>query len=277
MANARKPATPKNPAEAIEPAAPRKTVSKPKTAQPRKETTAPQSSEVRPQRSTAGRKRDRRLAEVVAEKIRHDIVELGWPVGRVLGSEAELLAKYEVSRSVFRQAVRLLEYNHIARMRPGPRSGLIVTEPQSDATRNTLSVFLEYKKVSLDHIFEAMNALELACVRLAAERITSDGVKKLRDAVQKERAMPGEEIRASTENNIHILLAELTGNPALHLFVEVLTSLSLTHAPRRITQKMKDNTCQAHEEVAEAVIAGDVSLAMHNMRRHLDQLSETLY
>ncbi|MET0378092.1 MAG: FCD domain-containing protein, partial [Spongiibacteraceae bacterium] len=188
----------------------------------------------------------------------------------------DLLAKYEVSRSVFRQAVRLLEYNHIARMRPGPRSGLIITEPDSAATRNTLSVYLEYKKVSVEHILEAMNALELACVKLAAERIDADGVKKLREAIQKEHSMPADEIRGSTENNVHILLAELTGNPALHLFVEVLTALSLMHAPKRITKKIMDHTHKAHEEVAEAVISGDIGMAMHNMRRHLDQLSETL-
>jgi DNA-binding FadR family transcriptional regulator len=240
------------------------------------QTTEPVAPE-RKQRSTAGRKRDRRLAEVVAEQIREEIVALGWPVGKVLGSEADLLARYQVSRSVFRQAVRLLEYNHIARMRPGPGSGLIVTEPDSAATRKTLSVFLEYKKVSVDHILEAMNALEMACVKLATERITADGVKKLRDAIEREHNTPLEEVRNTTENNVHILLAELTGNPALHLFVEVLTALSLTHAPKRITKKLVDQTAHVHSEVADAVISGDVALAMHRMRRHLDELSDALY
>ncbi len=178
---------------------------------------------------------------------------------------------------MFRQAVRLLEYNQIARMRPGPGSGLIVTEPDSAATRNTLSVYLEYKKVSVEHILEAMNALELACVKLAAERITADGVQKLRNVIERERNAAPDEIRSSTSNNVHILLAELTGNPAMHLFVEVLTALSLTHAPKRITRKIMDHTTHVHSELAEAVISGDVALAMHRMRRHLDELSDTLY
>lgn len=232
---------------------------------------------VKAQRSTAGRKRDRRLADVVAEKIREEIIALGWPVGRVLGSESELLARYQVSRSVFRQAVRLLEYNQIARMRPGPGSGLIVTEPDSAATRRTLGVYLEYKKVSLEHILEAMSAIELACVKLAAERITADGIHRLRDVIARERNAPPDEIRNSTENNVHILLAELTGNPAMHLFVEVLTALSLTHAPKRITKKIIEHTNDVHGELAEAVISGDVALAMHRMRRHLDELGDTLY
>jgi DNA-binding FadR family transcriptional regulator len=220
--------------------------------------------------------RSRRLAEIIADQIRADIIALGWPVGKVLGSEAELLEKYGVSRSVFRQAVRLLEHHQIARMRPGPGSGLIVAEPDSAATRKALSVYLEYRKVSGSHIMEAMRSMELTCVRLAAERIDTEGVKRLRKALERERSVPVDQARNITENNVHILLAELTGNPALHLFVEVLTLLSVDHVPARISEAAAEATYAAHAEVAEAVISGDVAMAMHAMRMHLDELAEAI-
>ena len=45
------------------------------------------------------------LASVIARRIEDDVVERGWPVGEVLGSETDLLERFGVSRAVFREAV----------------------------------------------------------------------------------------------------------------------------------------------------------------------------
>src|ERR1700744_6667184 len=68
-------------------------------------------------------------AAKVANGIVEDVMALGWPVGQVLGSEAELLERYRVSRAVFREAVRLVEHQQVAHTRRGPGGGLVVTEP----------------------------------------------------------------------------------------------------------------------------------------------------
>jgi DNA-binding transcriptional MocR family regulator len=61
-----------------------------------------------------------KLAAGVARRILGDVMERGWPVGQVLGSQAELIERYGVSRAVFREAVRLVENQQIAFMRRGP-------------------------------------------------------------------------------------------------------------------------------------------------------------
>ena len=53
-------------------------------------------------------------AAKVADRIVEDVMALGWPVGQVLGSETELLERYQVSRAVFREAVRLVEHQQVA-------------------------------------------------------------------------------------------------------------------------------------------------------------------
>ena len=70
-----------------------------------------------------------KLAEHVAAQIRGDIIAKGWPVGQVLAAEPELIERYGVSRSVLREAVRIVEYLGVARMRQGPGGGLVVTTP----------------------------------------------------------------------------------------------------------------------------------------------------
>ena len=49
-----------------------------------------------------------KLASQVARGIEADVVRQGWPVGRSLGSEMELRERFGVSRSVLREAVRLV-------------------------------------------------------------------------------------------------------------------------------------------------------------------------
>src|ERR1700721_2725611 len=59
------------------------------------------------------------LAAAVARQILTDVVDRGWPVGEVLGSQTALIERYGVSRAVFREAVRLVENQQGATMGRG--------------------------------------------------------------------------------------------------------------------------------------------------------------
>src|ERR1700751_3349302 len=82
-------------------------------------------------------------AAKVADRIIEDVMAMGWPVGEVLGSETELLERYNVSRAVFREAVRLIEHQQVARTRRGPGGGLVVTEPTVDAGIDAVVLYLD--------------------------------------------------------------------------------------------------------------------------------------
>src|SRR2546430_16497264 len=75
----------------------------------------------------------KKLAEQTAEKIEMRIIEMDWPVGKVIGSEHDLLADYGVSRAALREAIRLLEDHNVAYMRRGGRCGAGVAEAHADA------------------------------------------------------------------------------------------------------------------------------------------------
>lgn len=60
-----------------------------------------------------------KLASILARDIEADIVRRGWAVGESLGSELALQQRFGVSRSVLREAVRLVEHHQVARMRRG--------------------------------------------------------------------------------------------------------------------------------------------------------------
>ncbi|HZE17927.1 MAG TPA: GntR family transcriptional regulator, partial [Mycobacterium sp.] len=64
------------------------------------------------------RRPDKRASQI-ARSIEADIIRRGWPVGQSMGLEHELQQRYRASRSVLREAVRLVEHHQVARMRRG--------------------------------------------------------------------------------------------------------------------------------------------------------------
>ncbi|HEX9066793.1 MAG TPA: GntR family transcriptional regulator [Streptosporangiaceae bacterium] len=114
--------------------------------------------------------RSKRAARI-ADQIVGDVMALGWPVGSVLGSEADLLARYGVSRSVFREAVRLVENQQVARTRRGPGGGLVITEPTVGGVIGAVVLYLCRVRAS---------RAELAGARSVLEHVTSgSGAREL--------------------------------------------------------------------------------------------------
>lgn len=218
-----------------------------------------------------------RLAEVVASQIEQEIIRLGWPVGTVIGSEADLIDRMGVSRAVFREAVRIVEHHNIARMRRGPGGGLVVTEPEPDAVQKAVALYLSYAGVERQQLFETRVALELACTAQAAERITEAGVARLREVLELEEALKERALTTGHSHDLHIVIAELTGNPAMTLFVKVLTELTLLRQlPAADPKQEAASSHGAHEAIVQAIISGDASLAQHRMRRHLEAVASYL-
>jgi DNA-binding FadR family transcriptional regulator len=215
-----------------------------------------------------------RLAVRIAADLERYIIELGWPVGRILYSEAELIAKYGASRSIIREAVRLLEQHTTARMRRGPGGGLVVCAPEADSVTNIVSVYLEYQKVVPNQLFEARVALELSAVELAAARLTESGIARLKQCLEDERNLPVESLWQHTRD-IHVVIAEMAESPAFPLFITVLAKL----VDARSTEVREDEAnaiYYAHSRIVEAIIAGDAALARHRMRRHLEAVNTEL-
>jgi DNA-binding FadR family transcriptional regulator len=225
-------------------------------------------------------------AELVSEQIKLRIIEANWPVGKVLGSEADLLAEYGVSRAVFREAVRLLEHDHVARMRRGPGGGLVVTAPDPAAVVKAAAGLLRYRDVTPADLIETRVALETAAVRRVADNVTEEVVERLRDSLRHEATFTTES--DATIHDFHVVVAELSGDPSLHLFIDVLTQLTAAGfmgsvalfdkgaARRRSHDHEIEDVHAAHEGIAEAIISGDAALAQYRNQKHLRALATAL-
>lgn len=208
----------------------------------------------------------RKLASIVSERIGADIAARRLTDGALVGSEAELLGHYDVSRAVFREAVRLLEHQQAARMRRGPGGGLVVTTPDGESAFNAAMVYLLHSRATLDEVLEVRLILETSAARLAAERMGADGGGQLNALVQLERDGLGADART-----LHGLVARLSGNPALEFFVDLLTRMALVFTPDIPAEDsvVVEASCGAHAKIVQSIVAGDGDIAATRMERHL--------
>lgn len=212
-------------------------------------------------------------AAQVADQIVGDVMAMGWPVGVLLGSEADLLERYRVSRAVFREAVRLVEHQQVARTRRGPGGGLLITEPTVDAVIDAVVLYLYRVDARLEELFEARIAVEEIVGELAPGRLDERDLVRLRAFVD-----DGDPDLDSDPRALHSLLASVTRNPALELFVDVLNRVAMLYSTdwQSLGPAVGAAAAHAHARIAEAVIAGDSGIARHRMRRHLEAEAEFL-
>ncbi len=217
-----------------------------------------------------------KLAARVARRIEAEVIARGWPVGEVLESEPVLRASHGVSRTVLREAARLLEHHQVARMRRGPGGGLVICAPGEGPAARAVTTYLDYLGVERDDVLQARRLLEPVVARLAAERISEPGIAELR------RSLDAQLPAAGWAEPFHSVLSELTGNPALQLFIDILDQVTLGHlgGGARVwegeSQRRVEHARRRHEEIAEAVVSGDAPLAQARLVRHLDESARWL-
>jgi DNA-binding FadR family transcriptional regulator len=221
-----------------------------------------------------------RLATQIARRLEDEIIDRRWPVGEMLGSEAELRERFGVSRSVLRESIRLLEHQRVARMRSGPGGGLVVCSPDASPATRAFVIYLEYVGTSVEDLLRARRLLEPLAARLAAEAVTEDEVDRLRALVERERAGIDDPARSSSD--FHVLLGRLSGNAVLRLFIEVLTRLTSRYAQtssrtaKEVVTEARAAATARHAEITEAVTAGDAAVAQLRLTAHLDELEAWL-
>jgi len=213
-------------------------------------------------------------AEALAQTLLERILDMGWPVGRPLGSEGELVREHRVSRAVLRQAKRLLVHHSVARTVRGSGGGLVVAEPDLGATMRAVSLYLEYRGIRPADIVHTRLALETATITRAVAVLAEDGERRLREAVSREAAM-GADASAEDLQSFHLLIADLCGDPALALFARIVLRLAEAHStfaerPWQDRMRVVHRIRRLHAAIADAMLARDGPRAVEMLRRYLD-------
>jgi DNA-binding FadR family transcriptional regulator len=214
-------------------------------------------------------------AEALARHITQRVVAENLQPGDLVGTEPEMIAREGVSRALLREAVRLLEYHHVACMRRGPGGGLFVMAPSANAVTDTAAIYLARRGMTLADLAELRTGVEVAISDLAAQRIDHEGTGGMRDALISEESATDVEL-VEAVHDLHAAVAVAAHNRVLELVALVLIRLSRLHQIERLAPKtrnqIKAEVLRTHEGIAAAIDAGDRELARNRMRRHLEAL-----
>src|SRR4051812_44978410 len=121
-----------------------------------------------------------KMAELVSQRLRRQIVRADLSEGDALPSEAALMAQFGVSRPTLREAFRVLESEGLISVRRGAHGGARVQTPNGDIAARYAGLVLEFRGTTLEDVYDARNILEPPCAAMLANKRTQADLKRLR-------------------------------------------------------------------------------------------------
>jgi DNA-binding FadR family transcriptional regulator len=200
---------------------------------------------------------------------------LNHPPDTFLGSEPEMLAKLNVSRPTFRQAVKIVAQEQLIVTRRGLRGGLYATRPDTSVVAKAAAVYLKTRDATQEHLLQAYPPTYVAAARMAAASNDAEARRRLNAF---HAADVGEDLtvreffvrdRAFTE-----ILFDLTGNPVLGLYAAIIYDFSMTFLPEGIFRQRPERAhvfIRHRRKLAEAILDGDEELAAVFAQRCQDE------
>lgn len=219
-----------------------------------------------------------KMAEVIVDRLRRQIVRGQLAEGEALPSEQDLQARFGVSRPTLREAFRILEAESLITIRRGAHGGALVRVPNTDVAARYAAFILEHRETTLADLYEARIVMEPAAVGLLATKRTQRDMVRLRQALDEHDALvdqPKASIR--THTGFHALLIELTGNHTLQLLAGMIQRIidlanwkhvesdagSAAHA------EASRRGLKAHHRVVDLIEAADEAGSTELWRKHL--------
>lgn len=221
-----------------------------------------------------------KMAEVVAESVRRDIVTGVLHEGELLPPAAVLMERYGVSRPTIREALRILESETLIDVRRGA-SGARVTLPSETAAARAVGTLLQLRRTTLADVSQARLAFEPWLAGLLARSRTDEDVARLRESLDASRTALSEPVAfAERQADFHELVVTLAGNQTLILIARLLDEVvrrqavsvnkDAAHAP------LRETALQEHEQFVELIQARRDAEAEALWRTHIQTNAENL-
>lgn len=210
--------------------------------------------------------------EQIVRQIQEAIREQGLREGDRLPTERELAETFGVSRSVVREAIKVLTAQGLVESRQG--SGLYVRNRPIESVTRAIVLSVLPEGDSVERLFEFRRLLEVDAARLAAERATPEQIERLRDIVASYEpgpdGQPNWDSFSVVDETIHASVAAASGNPYLEVMVASVRGMMqdvvvlVADHPGSIDEAMRH-----HRAILSAISAHDPELAAQEMERHV--------
>ncbi|BCV23239.1 FadR/GntR family transcriptional regulator [Gelria sp. Kuro-4] len=218
----------------------------------------------------------RTVAEEIIDQIKGLVREGTLKPGDRLPAERELAEQLSVSRASVREAVRALSLMGLVAVRPG--EGTFLNEDVGTVFRGSVSAKLLMKKSQIIELCEARRLLEVALVRLAAKRATSDDLTDLRHCLfRMEQSLGTHQVFIREDYAFHLMVAKAAKNDIMADVLETVRDL-LMEVQRKVVAVAgaPQRSFQFHKAVYEALVRQDGEGAAAAMEKHLQDVQEVV-
>ncbi|MDG4667916.1 GntR family transcriptional regulator [Mycobacterium sp. 236(2023)] len=220
----------------------------------------------------------------VADELRRDILDGELAEGESLGTEAELVERFGVSRPTLREALRILEAEGLISILRGVLGGVAVHRPDRRMTAKAAALVLRARSVDLADVFEASTIIEPAAARaVAASRGRGRVAKQLRDIIAQEKREVGDAVGfTNAQVAFHEAIVDAAGNRTLTLVSEMLNEVIGRAIEDVLTQsRLQDvnarrSAIRAHEGLVQLIEAGEGDAAQAHWNTHMARLRRSL-
>ncbi|ANG61134.1 GntR family transcriptional regulator [Marinobacterium aestuarii] len=219
------------------------------------------------------------LSSLVYEKILTAIINGEYSVNKKLPTEAQLCDIYNVSRPVIRESLTRLKEDNLVVSRRGSGS-FVIKRPDS-----TVLQFSRISSISdIQRCFEFRTNIESGAAGLAAVRRTKEQLDRIVRAAQAMTEASKRHAVATDEDfEFHIAIADAANNNYYSTVLKSLQdnikegmnitrTLSLQASEKRLTMVQNE-----HDEILEAIVAGDGPRAETAMRAHLTNAKTRMF
>lgn len=219
----------------------------------------------------SGRKRRSNHAHVVAE-LGRGIVSGKIPEGSLLPGDAELSARFGVSRTVLRESMKTLAAKRLveAKAKVGTR---VLDKAQwnffdTDVLGWRVEAGLDFEFI--EHLAEMRMALEPAAAAAASVRATSDDIVALYAiAARFDDLSHTPETIAKVDLEFHLAIARMSGNPFMRsasALIEAALAISFQLSSPASSPEKIEEVATNHLRIAHAIASRDPQKATSAMR-----------
>lgn len=222
------------------------------------------------------RSKPEKAAQVIAKQIRQAILNGDLNVGDKLPAERDLIEQVGYSRSVVREALRLLEDDGLIVTRAGRNGGAVVTNPDPGQLMSSIDTLLRIQQTNIKEVHDVQRLIEPIIVKRAIENATQEDFARLRESIALIEENPSDiDIVLAQSNQFHVLLGEATKNNVLAIIATLIRRIVIDfHYQGDVDQAR--SIAKAHGRILDAIVSKDVETAVRRSLRHIDASEDTM-
>lgn len=214
------------------------------------------------------------IFDSTVENLREYIDRGGLNPGDKLPSERELQEQFGVSRTIVREALRVVEAQGLINIIQG--KGAYVRKPGLRTVIEPVQRLINDGSITLGDLMRARHVLEPEIARIACANVNDNQLAQLeQDFQEMNKYLDFPEKYLECDKNFHSRLAVATGNPVLVIMVWPLINLFQGFIPLFYERPgTPRKVVSAHDTIITALRERDPDAAAEAMRDHLAEVTE---